>query len=75
VCDDWNIKYLNLSGIDESSIGEKVATERPHILIASIEKISDPLVQKQLFSVKLDYISVDEAQVTLNYIKSLKRHE
>ena len=63
VCDDWKIKYLNLSRICESSIADTIESEKPQILIASIEKISDPIVQKQLLGVNLDYISVDEAQV------------
>ena len=64
VCEDWGIKYLNLSSIDGSTIGDQIAAYKPQILIASIENISDPLVQKQLFNVKLEYISVDEAQVS-----------
>ena len=44
-------------------MGVKVAAEKPRILISSIEKISSPTVQKQLFDVKLEYISLDEAQV------------
>jgi hypothetical protein len=63
VCDNWKIKYLNLSSICESSIGDRIESEKPQIIIASIEKISDPIVQKQMLSVNLVYISLDEAQV------------
>ena len=63
VCSSWGIKYLNLSTVQEDTIGEKVNSEQPKIIISSIEKISSSNVQKQLFNVKFDYISVDEAQV------------
>ena len=63
VCEAWGIQYLNLSAIEENSMGVKVAAEKPRILISSIEKISSPTVQKQLFDLKLEYISLDEAQV------------
>ena len=65
VCEDWGITYLNLSSIDGSTIGDQIAEYAPQILIASIENISDPIIQKQLFNLKLEYISVDEAQVTI----------
>ena len=67
ICDLWGIKYLNLSSINESSIGDCLKTEKPQVLIASIEKISDTHVQKQLSSLKLEYISVDEAQVNSTF--------
>ena len=63
VCQDWGIKYLNLSTVEVSRIGVEIAEEEPSILISSIEKINDPLVQKELFNLKLEYIAVDEAQV------------
>ena len=63
VCQDWGIKHLNLSTVEVSRIGDVIAEEEPSILISSIEKINDPLVQKQLFNLKLEYIAVDEAQV------------
>ena len=65
VCENWGINYLNLSSIDEAEIGEKVLTMKPKILITSIEKISNLNVQKQLSNLKLEYISVDEAQVNI----------
>ena len=63
VCSSWGIKYLNLSTVQEDTIGEKVNSEQPKIIISSIEKISSSTVQKQLFNVKFVYISLDEAQV------------
>ena len=63
VCESWGISYLNLAAIDEKLIGEEIAAVKPKILISSIEKISTPSVQKQLFDLHLEYISLDEAQV------------
>ena len=63
VCEAWGIKYLNLSALDESSICDQITETKPRIIISSIEKISDQSVQKQLFNVSLEYISLDEAQV------------
>ena len=63
VCEAWGIKYLNLSALDERSICDQITETTPKIIICSIEKISDPCVQKQLFNVNLDYIALDEAQV------------
>ena len=65
VCEDWRISYLNLSSISEAVIGEEIVARKPQILIASIEKISDPNVQKQFANLKLEYIAVDEAQVII----------
>ena len=65
VCEDWGINYLNLSSINEAAIGEKVLSMKPQILISSIEKISNLSIQKQLSNLKLEYISVDEAQVNI----------
>ena len=64
VCESWGISYLNLADIDEKLIGEQIAAVKPKIVISSIEKISTASVQKQLFDLQLDYISLDEAQVS-----------
>ena len=63
VCDEWGISYLNISLCDVDAIGDRLKTEKPRIILASVEKISDHAVQKQLSVVKFDYIAVDEAQV------------
>ena len=64
VCEQWNIAYLNLSSLsDPKDIEVEIDVKKPRIIIASIEKISDALVQKALMNVKFEYISVDEAQV------------
>ena len=75
MCDtlsQWQIKYLNLSGVSESrDIKAKLKQNSPRNIIASIEKISDGLVQKSLLDIKLEYIAVDEAQVRLAIYQQL----
>ena len=68
VCKLWGINFLNLSSISEVLIGETILAQKPQILISSIEKISNPGVQKQLSNLSLEYISIDEAQVNFNFI-------
>ena len=63
VCDTWGIKHLNLASISVKSIARYIEAEKPQILIASIEMISNVDVQKELSSLSLDYIALDEAQV------------
>ena len=63
-CDSWGIRYVNLStfsNIDE--LQTELEIVNPHILIASVEKISDSMIQKALMNVKLEYVAIDEAQV------------
>ena len=67
VCFNWGINCVNLSLVNVEAIGELIkASEKPLIIIASVEKVNDPLVQKQLGGLVLQYIAVDEAQVSLN---------
>ena len=63
VCEEWGIACLNISVCDVSKIRERIKSECPRIILSSVEKISDPEVQKQLMEFKLSYIAVDEAQV------------
>ena len=66
VCFNWGINCVNLSLVNVEAIGELIkASEKPLIIIASVEKVNDPLVQKQLGGLVLQYIAVDEAQVSL----------
>ena len=65
ICEQWGISYLNISLIDVVEIADRIKSVKPHILIASVEKISDSSVQKQLGGLDLKYIAVDEAQASL----------
>ena len=64
VCSEWGISYLNISKCAVSDIGGLLSSTNPRIIIASVEKINDIGVQKQLAGLKLCYIAVDEAQVS-----------
>ena len=63
ICEDWGITYINVSVVDVNTIRDRLINENPRIIVASVEKISDPCVQCQLRDLKLNYIAVDEAQV------------
>ena len=56
---------MNLSAIsDPRDIQSELEMKCPRIIIASIEKISDLAVQKGLMNVRLQYVALDEAQVS-----------
>ena len=63
ICDSWDIPYLNLSEINPLEIQEKIDREDPKILLASIEDITNPVIQSQIQNVDVSYIALDEAQV------------
>ena len=65
ICVKWQISYVNLSSFSNSKdIQTDIESKNPQIIIASIEKNSDVAVQKALMNVKLDYVAIDEAQVS-----------
>ena len=64
ICSEWNISCVNISKCPTEDIGFMLSSTKPRIIIASIEKVNDYNVQKQLFDLKLCYIAVDEAQVS-----------
>ena len=66
ICEKWGISCLNLSLVNVEAVGDRIKSlGKPLIIIGSIEKVSDLMVQRQLGGVKLQYIAVDEAQVIL----------
>ena len=68
VCSEWNISCMNISKCPTEDIGFMLSSTKPRIIIASIEKVNDYSVQKQLVDLKLCYIAVDEAQVTIFFL-------
>ena len=68
ICEQWGISYLNISVIDVVEIAAQIKSVNPRILIASVEKISDSSVRKQLGGLDLKYIAVDEAQASLPFL-------
>ena len=63
ICTTWKIPYLNLSETPPLEIEAKILATEPKILLASIEDISNPLIQSQLQNVEVSYVALDEAQV------------
>ena len=66
ICEQWGIRFLNISMMDVEDIAEQIKSVNPRILIASVEKISDSRFQKQIGGLDLKYIAFDEAQVSLH---------
>ena len=79
VCKEWHIPYLNLSDIpNPENIAAELSSVKPKILLCSIEDISKAEVQNSLQMVDIQYIAIDECQVS-GYILSIffwyKNHE
>ena len=64
ICEEWKIPYCNISTIEPKEIMPSLKTNDVKILLASIECISDVTVQKAIQDLKVNYIAVDECQVT-----------
>ena len=66
ICENWDIPYLDLSDIhNPSEIQPKMEELDPKIILTSIEDISNPLIQSQLQTADVSYVTIDEAQVDL----------
>ena len=65
VCNEWGISCLNISKCPLLEIRDTLNSLKPRIIIASIEAINDPSVQMQFAGLKLCYVAVDEAQVSI----------
>ena len=64
VCQSWKIPYLNISGIPATEIMSSLKSASAKIMIASIESISDVAVQKAIQNLSVNYVAVDECQVS-----------
>ena len=65
ICEEWNIPYLNLADVrSPSEIPERLSELAPKVILCSIEAISDPAIQSHLQSLEVEYIAVDESQVS-----------
>ena len=59
----WGTKFLHLGTVEPESLAAVLRREKPHILISSIERLQDKTVLAALLTVKLSYVSIEEAQV------------
>ena len=65
ICQNWDIPYLNISDITNPvEISSKLEETEPKIILASIEDVSNPVIQGQLQLLLVSYIALDECQVT-----------
>ena len=70
VCNELEISCLNVSRCPVFEIRDTLNSQKPRIIIASIEAINDPSVQMQFAGLKLCYVAVDEAQVSIFVVLS-----
>ena len=59
----WGTKFVHLGNVEPESLAAVIRREKPHILLSSIERLQDKRVLSALLTVKLSYVSVEEAQV------------
>ena len=64
----WGTTFLHLGTVRPENIGDILKKEKPNILIASIERLQEKAVLAALLTIKLCYVSVDEAQVFTQYV-------
>jgi hypothetical protein len=60
----WGTTFLHLDKVKAEDLAATIQREKPAILLSSIERLKDKTVLTALFTIRLDYISVDEAQVS-----------
>ena len=64
ICEAWKIPYINLSNItSRESTPTFTHSQAQKIILASIEDLTDVMIQKYLLSLKISYVAVDECQV------------
>ena len=59
----WGTKFVHLGNVEPENLAAVIGREKPHILLSSIERLQDKTVLSALLTVKLSYVSVEEAQV------------
>ena len=69
LCKSWKIPYLNLAEVkNPGEISKKLEGFNPKIIITSIEDISNEEIQAQLQTIDVQYVAMDECQVTEYFI-------
>ena len=57
------MKFLNVNKIQPSEIATAIETRKPHMLVANVESLASPAIQRVLSRFPLTFIAVDECQV------------
>ena len=66
VCTAWKIPFLNLSDAkDPDDIPKMLEELNPRIILSSIEDISSAAIQSKLQLLDVQYVAIDECQVTI----------
>jgi superfamily II DNA helicase RecQ len=59
----WGTRFLDLSEVKVEEVAPILEREKPHILLAPVEKLEDEDVRAALLTLTLAYVAIDEAHV------------
>jgi hypothetical protein len=59
----WGISFVNLDTVKVEELAEYIARNKPSILLATVETLDKKEVRDALLTVRITYVSLDEAQV------------
>ena len=61
--EEVGIKFINIKKIQPSELATKIETEKPRMLVANVESLASPAMQRVISRFPLAFIAVDECQV------------
>ena len=59
----WGTRFLDMSEFNVGEMAVLLEREKPHILLAPVEKLEDEDVRAALLTITLAYVAIDEAHV------------
>ena len=61
--EEVGIKLINIKKIQPSELATNIETGKPHMLVANVESLASPAIQRIISGFFLNFIAVDECQV------------
>ena len=67
VCEEWGIPYVSLDGMDTETIFSTITAMEtpPRVILATVSRVSQEAVQKQIRRLPIRTICLDEVQVEI----------
>ena len=59
----WGTSFLHLDKTSIEDLAIYIQRKKPHILLSSIERLTDKSLLRALLTTKIRYVAVDESQV------------
>ena len=59
----WGTSFLHLDKTPIEDVAMYIQRKKPHILLSSIERLTDKSLLTELLTTKISYVAVDESQV------------